>query len=690
MNHRQPLATLVARSAAIMGTLVVCLSSPPTPRLLPFRQRWGPAMRAIRPVPLILVVALAALMVALTGSPAQAQTGQTLVSNLDTSSGSSVLVLNNEHAQQFQTGSGATVQLSDVAAHTVGSSSNSSNLGVSLWSSVSGAPGEKLATFTNPSNMTSAGVKTFTNPGPGALILQPGTPYFVVFSFRDTTGRFTLSLNSGSEETGLSGWTVADSRRTRSKTGPLSGSWTSASSDLPVGIRLRGSLLDGPALVGLEITSNPPADGNYTTGDVIEVTATFSEAVAVDTTSGTPRLALTVGSNTRYANYSSSDSTGTALVFAYPVATNDRDNDGVSIVTDALELNGGAIHKQGDTSTDALPSHGALSAQSDHRVNADAFIVDGGVAVTSSPAVADTYGSGETIEISVTFSEAVNATSATDFVLSVSGAKRAALLRGSGTRTLVFGYAVQATDSDTNGIWIGDQNRTLVGNRNGDPQNGEITSAVTDRAADLTHGEIRILSGHKVDGTQQAPQVTIAADQTAFTAELDAVTFTLTRTGSTAAALTADVVLTQDQEFLLSEGLTQSVTFESGESTAALVLEPRFFVGHEVTVDGTLTATVQAGTGYVPGTEKAASTSILVTSPAVTVRLEEASYTFDEDGASVVALVATTASGVPSPNRFFDVSVSALSGTASSPYDYDVFTVQQSFQPSDFGTADAG
>ena len=29
MNHRQPLATLAARSAAIMGALAACLSNPP-------------------------------------------------------------------------------------------------------------------------------------------------------------------------------------------------------------------------------------------------------------------------------------------------------------------------------------------------------------------------------------------------------------------------------------------------------------------------------------------------------------------------------------------------------------------------------------------------------------------------------------------------------------------------------------
>ena len=129
------------------------------------------------------------------------------------------------------------------------------------------------------------------------------------------------------------------------------------------------------------------------------------------------------------------------------------------------------------------------------------------VAVTSTPAAAtDTYGAGETIEVTVTFSEAVTATTGTDFVLSVGGAKRAPLLRGSGTATLVFGYTVQATDSDDDGIWIGDQDRTLVGNRNGDPQNGTITSETTDVEADLTHAALGQQSGHKVDGSLSEPE----------------------------------------------------------------------------------------------------------------------------------------------------------------------------------------
>ena len=132
------------------------------------------------------------------------------------------------------------------------------------------------------------------------------------------------------------------------------------------------------------------------------------------------------------------------------------------------------------------------------------------VAVTSTPllnssggSTPDTYGEGETIEVSVTFNEPVTATTGTDFVLSVGEATRAPLLRGSGTATLVFGYTVQTGDSDDNGIWIGDQDRTLVGNRNGDPQSGTIASVATTVAADLTHDELGALSGHRVDGSRR-------------------------------------------------------------------------------------------------------------------------------------------------------------------------------------------
>ena len=634
--------------------------------------------------------ALLALIALTVPEGAQAQTEQTLVSNLDTSSTSSVSIENREMAQQFGTGSEA-AQLTKVETYyRFANPSSASRFHVSLWSSASDAPGERLATLTSPSDVTSPGVKTFTRPGPGALLLQPMTSYFVVFSFRGTSGGLFGVGTSDDAATGLTGWTMADSALARRHTSALTASWDETS--LELGVRLRGSPLGGPVVTGLAITSEPAYDyGNYNhaAGDVIQATVTFNEAVTVQTTGGTPRLALTVGSNTRYANYSATVSTATELVFAYPVTVNDKDEDGISIVANALELNGGAIHEQGDTSTDALLGHGALPAQAGHLVNAAPVIVSGGVEVISTPAATtDTYGADETIEIQVEFSEAVTATADTDFVLSVGSAKRARLLRDNDTTKLVFGYTVQAGDEDDNGIWIGDHDRTLVGNRRGDPQNGEITSLATGRAADLRHGDLRTQSGHKVNGDIVTPRVTIAVadpDRPAFTAELDSVTFTLERTGSTAAALDVDVALTQDREFLATEYRSPTVAFQAGESSATLTVRRSWF--EEVDRDGTLTATVQPGTGYVPGTANSATAQMLVVPVAVTVRLDQGSYAFDENAAAAdraVTVIARTEPGIPRPLGSVHVSFVAIEGEARFDDDFEAFAEQLEFLPSDF------
>jgi predicted nucleotidyltransferase len=78
-----------------------------------------------------------------------------------------------------------------------------------------------------------------------------------------------------------------------------------------------------------------PADGNYVTDDILEFIVTASEAVEVV---NTPRIAVTIGANTRYALYSAADSTSTDLVFKYTVVAGDLDSDGIE-VADTLNLN---------------------------------------------------------------------------------------------------------------------------------------------------------------------------------------------------------------------------------------------------------------------------------------------------------------------------------------------------------------
>ena len=213
------------------------------------------------------------------------------------------------------------------------------------------------------------------------------------------------------------------------------------------------------------------------------------------------------------------------------------------------------------------------------------------VAVTSTPqATSDTYGAGETIEVSVTFSEAVTATTGTDFVLSVAGRKRAPLVRGSGTATLVFSYTVQAADDDDNGIWIGDQDRTLVGNRNGDPQNGTITSEATDAEADLTHAALGQQSGHKVDGSLSEPDPVEPVEPPEVTLHLGdadgevgedagAVTVTATVSPASATAFTVTVSASPvapatDDDFELSTNRALSFDANATASSGTVTITP--------------------------------------------------------------------------------------------------------------------
>ena len=81
-----------------------------------------------------------------------------------------------------------------------------------------------------------------------------------------------------------------------------------------------------PGVTGVAIGA-PVVGDTFERGDTIKATVTFNKAVDV---SGTPQLALGIGTQTRQASYASG--TGTAsLVFRYTVVQADADADGLSI-----------------------------------------------------------------------------------------------------------------------------------------------------------------------------------------------------------------------------------------------------------------------------------------------------------------------------------------------------------------------
>ena len=175
-----------------------------------------------------------------------------------------------------------------------------------------------------------------------------------------------------------------------------------------------------------------------------------------------------------------------------------------------------------------------------------------GVAVTSTPLLmasgstsADTYGAGETIEFSVSFTRPVTVIGTPTFSFDLDGTtKTASYQEGTGTGELVFAYRVVPGDTDSDGIaWAADA-LALAG--------GTIVETGGTAAAALTVDDQAMLSEHKVDGSRMAPgannaptaadnTVTIGSD-TVYTFEAEDFGFADTDVGATLASVRIESV----------------------------------------------------------------------------------------------------------------------------------------------------
>ena len=99
----------------------------------------------------------------------------------------------------------------------------------------------------------------------------------------------------------------------------------------------RAITVDATAPTVVSVTT--PAASRSNAGDVLSFTVNTSEAVVISGT-GTPQLALSIGSDTRQASYASGSGT-TSLVFSYTIQQGDNDSDGIAV--GALSLNGGTL-----------------------------------------------------------------------------------------------------------------------------------------------------------------------------------------------------------------------------------------------------------------------------------------------------------------------------------------------------------
>ena len=219
-----------------------------------------------------------------------------------------------------------------------------------------------------------------------------------------------------------------------------------------------------PKVSALSFRSSPRSGDTYGAGEEIAVGLKFDKTV---TKTGTPRLALSIGSRTRYANYYASPSslTGYHHVFSYTVQGADRDADGIGIGASALELNGGSIVQSSDTGVAAslaLGSHAVATAGS-HKVDGgvNAAPAVRAVGIQSRPVASSGYAAGDVIRLSVGFTEALTVTGAPRLAIRIGTTTRQATFDRAELKRLHFRYTVQRSDDDDDGISVAADALTL-------------------------------------------------------------------------------------------------------------------------------------------------------------------------------------------------------------------------------------
>ncbi|BBT18129.1 hypothetical protein WP8S17C03_41780 [Metapseudomonas otitidis] len=170
-----------------------------------------------------------------------------------------------------------------------------------------------------------------------------------------------------------------------------------------------------PAVTSVSV----PANGTYVAGNTLDFTVNFDEAVTVDTTGGTPRLAITLDTGgTVYANYVSG-SGGTALVFRLTVASGQQDSNGIAVGA-SLDANGATLRDTaGNNAQTVLNNVGSTAG----------VLVDTAAPQVTNIAIDGTSPTRDTtLSFTVTFSEDVSGVDLADFALATSGSASGTLL----------------------------------------------------------------------------------------------------------------------------------------------------------------------------------------------------------------------------------------------------------------------
>ena len=420
-----------------------------------------------------------------------ANTGQTSAAS------STNAAFSNDHAQPFDTGSnsgGYRVTAVQVET-TIDNPGNATGptYEVSIRSDSSGDPGTSEGMLANPATLAQ-GVSTFTASGPG-IKLDSSTTYFVLMdvSAAGNQGVKVQRTATNAEDSGAAaGWSIGDDYQRR---GNSATDWTSATDDAnEMKIAVRGHGI-GPDFESAEV-------------DGTQLAVTFAENLGASSTPGTAFDIIATKSDGTARGIGGTGSATISGAKATVTLAQRVDPD----ETLTLRYTPPVVGALGDGSGNWVDAFSGEQA-SNARVGRPYVTA---VAITSTPGTdtdgdgtAETYGSGQTIRIRLTFNAAVAVTNTPRLQIDLSSTagdeKWADYASGDGTTQLTFTYTVGTTDVAALGIAVLQDTLEL-------PTGSEI-EAQADSTLDavLTHAGLAHDPGHKVNGNLAVPFVSAVA-----------------------------------------------------------------------------------------------------------------------------------------------------------------------------------
>ena len=197
-----------------------------------------------------------------------------------------------------------------------------------------------------------------------------------------------------------------------------------------------------PSVSSITLSSSTPALSTIKTGTQVFADVLFSEVVQV---SGTPRLNLQIGSNSRIATYASGTGTDT-LRFAYTVASGDADSNGVSVSAGSISLPSGAQSAtlRDVNGNDATLSFSAVADASGVKVDAVAPTM----AFAASQSALDTL----TERINLTFSEPITGLTSLSQLQITNVSDQSVSITNSNCSNFTYNAATNTASFDVSGL----------------------------------------------------------------------------------------------------------------------------------------------------------------------------------------------------------------------------------------------